>query len=329
MGPSFQMSWDCPTCGAKALLGLTHRHCPSCGSPQDPEARYFPEPGSEVVAEGHKWVGSDKICPYCEGPNGAASAHCGSCGAALEGAASAKLVEDPAVVRKPAAKRFGAMPGSSNPGSMVRKVLLVAGFVIVAFVAVFLWMRSTTDRTVRVVDSRWERRVLLERFGPVRGSGWCDQAPSDGRLEGRRSKVRSHDRVPDGESCSDRRVDQGDGSFRIETDCHTTYREEPVYDDWCTWTVVRWQPAGELLTRGTLAATPVWAAFTPEGSGLGARREAGRRESWSVRLREASGKEHVCNFPEASGSRFSEGSSWTIPVRRTGAPRCELAKPAR
>lgn len=328
MGPSFQMLWDCPTCGAKALLGVTHRHCPSCGSPQDPEARYFPEPGSEVVAQGHKWVGSDKICRYCGSPNGAASAHCGNCGAALDGAAEAKLVEDPVVVRKPAAVSSGA-PARRSGGSLVRKVLAGVVLVLVAVLALVLWMRSTTDRSVRVVDSRWERRVLLERFGPVQGSGWCDQAPSDGRLQGRTSKVRSHDRIPDGESCSDRRVDQGDGSFRIETDCRTTYREEPVYDDWCTWTVVRWQPAGELLTQGTRAATPVWAAFTSEGTGMGSRREAGRRESWSVRLREASGKEHVCNFPEASGSRFVEGSTWTIPVRRTGAPRCELAKPAK
>lgn len=326
MGPSFQMLWDCPTCGAKGLLGVTHRHCPSCGSPQDPEARYFPEPGSEVVAEGHKWVGSDKICQYCESPNGAASAHCGNCGAALEGADAVKLVEDPLVVREAPASPRGLRPRPSG-GSLVRKVLLVVGIVLVAAFALFLWMRSTTDRTVLVVDARWERRVLVERFGPVQGSGWCDQAPSDGRLDGRRSKVRSHERIPDGESCTDRRVDQGDGSFRIESDCRTTYREEPIYDDWCTWTVVRWQPAGELLTQGTRAATPVYAAFAPEGDGLGARREAGRRESWSVRLREASGREHVCTFPAGDGTRFAEGTSWTIPVRRTGAPRCELAKP--
>ena len=42
---TFQMLWDCPTCGSTKLLGAEHRHCPSCGSPQQDNLRYFPQPG--------------------------------------------------------------------------------------------------------------------------------------------------------------------------------------------------------------------------------------------------------------------------------------------
>ena len=39
---SYEMFWDCEYCGSSKLLGITHRHCPNCGAPQDPEKRYFP-----------------------------------------------------------------------------------------------------------------------------------------------------------------------------------------------------------------------------------------------------------------------------------------------
>ena len=42
----------------KALLGDSHRHCPTCGAAQDPTKRYFPEPGTEVEARNHQFVGA-------------------------------------------------------------------------------------------------------------------------------------------------------------------------------------------------------------------------------------------------------------------------------
>ena len=46
----YEMFWDCAFCGTTALLGVTNRHCPNCGAPQDETRRYFPPPGKEVVA---------------------------------------------------------------------------------------------------------------------------------------------------------------------------------------------------------------------------------------------------------------------------------------
>jgi hypothetical protein len=340
MGPSFQMLWDCPTCGAKALLGVTHRHCPSCGSPQDPEARYFPEPGSEVVAEGHKWVGSDKICQYCESPTGAASAHCGNCGAALEGAGVVKLIEDPLVVRRTAIPAADEGPADSRPGNRLSRAftkdldpkMWIPWIVFVALLAgigVYFWLNSTKERIVQVAEQSWTRTLSIETFGPVSGSDWCDRVPGGAQIHERTSEVRSHRKIPDGESCTDRRVDQGDGSFRIEQDCETSYRDEPVYDDWCRWTAVRWHPDGSLVERGAAARAPVWPEFVSTGDGLGARRESGRDESWSVVVRDLSdGKSFTCSAPGPTGARLIPSSRWVLPVTRLGTPRCERIQPA-
>ena len=44
----YEMLWDCPQCGTLGLLGDSHRHCPTCGTAQDPTKRYFPKPAAEL-----------------------------------------------------------------------------------------------------------------------------------------------------------------------------------------------------------------------------------------------------------------------------------------
>src|SRR6185436_16014491 len=80
------MLWDCKFCGTKKLLGLTHRHCPSCGAPQNAAERYFPSDSEKVRAEDHEYAGSDVVCGHCGDANSRKAQHCGGCGAPLEGA---------------------------------------------------------------------------------------------------------------------------------------------------------------------------------------------------------------------------------------------------
>src|SRR5258708_4607424 len=84
----YEMVWDCRYCGAKKLLGLTHRHCPNCGAQQDPNARSFPADHEKVAVQNHEYVGADIKCRYCGGPSSRRARNCGQCGAPLaEGAA--------------------------------------------------------------------------------------------------------------------------------------------------------------------------------------------------------------------------------------------------
>ena len=88
---TYQMLWDCPHCRAPRLLGLTHRHCPQCGAPQDAKLRYFPSDAEKVKVEDHVYAGRDLVCRYCSAYNGRASKHCGECGSPLSEGADAQV----------------------------------------------------------------------------------------------------------------------------------------------------------------------------------------------------------------------------------------------
>ncbi|HEX3596887.1 MAG TPA: hypothetical protein VHU80_17380, partial [Polyangiaceae bacterium] len=94
MGPVYEMLWDCRFCGAKKLLGLTHRHCPNCGAPQSAEQRYFPSDADKVPAKEHEYFGADVVCVHCGVANSKNSKHCAGCGAPLERAPEIARRED-------------------------------------------------------------------------------------------------------------------------------------------------------------------------------------------------------------------------------------------
>jgi hypothetical protein len=94
MGPVYEMLWDCRFCGQKKLLGLTHRHCPNCGAPQNADARYFPSDADKVPAKEHEYFGADLRCTHCGVANGKNSKHCAGCGAPLERAPEIARRED-------------------------------------------------------------------------------------------------------------------------------------------------------------------------------------------------------------------------------------------
>lgn len=320
------MLWDCPRCGQRGLLGLDHRHCPACGTPQDPAARYFPEPGREVEAKGHVWSGVDRTCQYCATPNSANASFCVNCGAPLDGAVEVALKSDtptripddpPEAPKKPFWER------SINPN-------LAILFGILVFLGVFAYGTLAKDDHVVVVRGlSWERRVSLERYGPMSSGSWCSSVPGDAKVVDRQRKQSGSRQVADGETCRDERVDQGDGTFRIETTCETTYRSEPEYDDWCDWTATRWLPDGERVAKGGLDSTPAWPDVQASGTGIGAIRTAGRDELWTVSLAEAKGnRSWECRFRPGQQERYTMASRWVLPVRRNGEASCSDLKPA-
>src|SRR5258707_1048353 len=82
---AYEMLWDCKYCGQRKLLGLSHRHCPSCGGPQNAEESFFPSVEEKVRAEDHDNAGADLVCAHCGNANGRKANNCGGCGAPLEG----------------------------------------------------------------------------------------------------------------------------------------------------------------------------------------------------------------------------------------------------
>jgi len=353
---TYQMLWDCKFCGTQKLLGVTHRHCPNCGAAQDPEQRYFPAEEDMVALEDHPYVGADKICPACQQPNSAASAYCTECGADLAtgvvaptqgvreiGTGRAEtdtrhdVVKDRfdaemarvGVTKPPGRKLLGVSVGVWLAVALAALLAICIGVIVYA-----VTYRTDAEATVSALS--WERAIAIESFQAVPDSAWEDGVPGDAYGISCERRQRSTRQVPDGshEECTD--VDQGDGTFRRECRKVQDYRDEPVYDDWCRFTVNRWVHARDLKASGTGDDPPAWPApalGTGALSGgsvtLGGEREGARREQYAIVIRLKEGDEQTCRFDdEADWAQYQAGMAVSLKLDITGDADCATLKPA-
>lgn len=290
---TYEMLWDCSSCGTRQLLGKTHRRCPHCGAPQDPTRRYFPPEGHEVPVEGHVYVGVDWRCAACETPNSRAADFCVNCGNPREGNTSVKLVVDGPALDKPAAvgpqgtAAIDADPASSSSRS--RRWLIAAsalgGLAMVLLLVSIFWTRETA---VSIGGHTWRREIDVEQLAPRSSSSWCDSMPSDAYSVRRSREVRSHRQIPDGQDCRTVRSDNGDGTYSTSQRCTTRYRSEPIYDDKCYYTVDRWGHERTERAEGVgTSPAPTWppVRLGRTGSCLGCEREGSRRETLTLKVR--------------------------------------------
>lgn len=214
----------------------------------------------------------------------------------------------------------GAMAGIGC--GIVAVLLLTAGIVAA------MW---TKEATIAVVGHTWTREIAIESLQAVRDSAWCDAMPGDARQVSRSREVRSHNKVRDGETCQNRRVDNGDGTFRESRECSPRYREEPVYDNKCSYTVDRWRPARTARASGGLDQEPAWPppGLSCTGNRLGCEREGARTENYVVQLKdEASGNKDECAFDQARWKRFPPGKKLKAQVRvLTDGVECDSLMP--
>ncbi len=343
---TYEMLWDCKFCGTKKLLGKTHRHCPNCGAPQDPDTRYFPSDDEKVAVEDHVYYGADVTCPACNTPNSAKAQFCVNCGSGLTEAARVKTLADQ--MRAEGEKFESSGPRSSQAQEQYeadmaqaaaqetaarnqrRRTLLIAGaavalIAVVALVAAALfWTRGAT---VYVSGHSWEREINIERYGPQSESAWCDSMPFDAYNVSSREEVRYYEQVPDGEECSVRRVDNGDGTYSEVEECRTKYRDEPVYDDRCYYTVDRWSYARTEAANGQgLREAPHWPSLNLRtGTCIGCEREAGRSEKYTVHFQASDGaNKYSCDFDQATWQSFGIETRWSLEVGAiTGQPKCD------
>lgn len=317
----FEMLWDCEHCDTKNLLGRTNRYCPSCGAPQDPKRRRFPEPGQEVAANA-EYDGADHHCPACSTANGAKAKHCRHCGSPMDGSGQVKRLADQVDGRTAPAPAAPAPPVAKKRSPL----LFVLGGLATLFcgvcgVATF-W---TKPAKATVSGHTWERTIDIERFGPTSDSTWCDSLPSGAYDVSKSRKQRSTNKVPDGETCTTRNVDRGDGTFERKQECRPKYKEEPVYDDHCSFKVDRWAKHRSVKAEGTRADEPRWPALTglKAGSVVGSEREGARREVFTVELKGPKGERWSCDVGQGSWSSLQPGSSHDVQVRvLTGGVDC-------
>ncbi len=326
----YEMVWDCPCCGSKKLLGLTHRHCPHCGAAQDPNARYFPADHEKVAVQNHELVGADISCRYCSAPSSRRAHNCGQCGASLaEGAQVTLQVAAPASHEM----AYAAGPASEPPKRPLWKVALpVAALLgVVVTVLLLVWKR---DQRFVVVELSWQRSVAVERLGPVRKSAWCDELPADAPVRSRRREQRGVKQVVSGEECRTEKRDRGDGTFTQQQVCSPKHRDEPVYAEKCEVEQVEWSRAREERAEGRLETSPpYWPSAQlarRDCATLGCEREGKRSESYSVLFKDARGEPYRCHFDERGWRAFEKDARYAGKLRAlVGTLDCSSLRPAR
>jgi hypothetical protein len=337
---TYQMLWDCPACGTSKLLGIDHRHCPACGSPQDPNYRYYPSDADKILVQNHAYVGADRVCPGCSTANSAASSFCAGCGAPLErdareaaartdqlagqgmafggetvAAARAEIQQRRQMQMHAAGVQHRAQPKKSSGRKILFIVLAVIAALGVLLWVLFFWKK---DVGVEVEGHAWKREIVVEKFGPQRDSVWCDEMPKGAYDVSRRPDVRSQKKVADGQDCKTRRKDNRDGTFKEVKECTTKYRNEPVYSDKCTFMIDRWAAARTEKAEGSSKdPAPSWpaVALTKPGTCKGCEREGARTGTYTLRFVDPKTKEqYQCDVPETQWNAAAVGSRFVAKV---------------
>lgn len=318
--PVYEMLWDCSYCGQTKNLGLTHRFCPNCGAPQQPERRYFPPENEKVAVQNHRFVGADLNCPACRSPSSAAARNCGNCGSPLQGAAAVGKVADARVGAPPpsaqpavpmgAAK--AAPSGGSKKGCLFGALAVLALGCIVSVCLFFFWKE---DKGVTVASHSWRRAIAIERYQTANDSAFCDELPAGARVTGRSQRQRGTRQVQDGQNCTTRNVDNGDGTFRQVQDCQPRYRSEPTYADHCTYTIDRWERVDEAVAEGQgTSPAPSWPAVQVTGcQQIGCTRAGARSETYTLHLT-VENEAETCEVSESRWNEVEDGSRWNASV---------------
>lgn len=340
----YEMLWDCKYCGTEKLLGKTHKFCPVCGAQQDPEWRYYPSDEEKVAVKDHVFVGADKICPNCSSLNVADAEFCTRCGAPQSAAAQVKAqaareantlagvqrfqTED--LDARQMAEKYPHLKPKAAASQRPKWLMPVIGAIVLGVIAFALFaIFAKRDETGFVSALNWERTIDIERFVAVQNSQICP-APADAyNVSSRYEQVGSR-QVPDGETCSSRQVDQGDGTFRQERVCTTRYRSEPIYDDVCYYTVNRWGYSRTVEANSATSPNLAWPVTNLNSAAgnssrcngllpvLGCEKEGARKESYTVTITMDNGRTQTCEVPFDEWQDVTVETTFTFKVRVVG-----------
>lgn len=296
----FEMLWDCEHCGTRGLLGKSQRYCAECGAPQDPAKRYFPTPEQQQAVAGHTYVGADRECPSCKSPMAATAKNCTHCGSPMDGSREvASVGKPPAPKRQPLIWPY-----------------VLAAIAVLGVLVWFVFIRKTTAQ-VTVTAHRWERTIAVEEFKDHEQAAWRDEVPAAAGVPLCTRKQRTTKQVPDGENCHTERHDKKDGTFEQVRKCSPKYRDVPVDDDWCTFTLRSWIAVGQAKAAGA-GLSPQWPAPPPEVPGV--RRAGARTEKLYL---DFAGKD-PCAVPDAVWRKYTDGHRIKAQVRaRSGDVICD------
>lgn len=284
-------------------------HCPFCGTRNPGNAETCTQCGGDIAEgtrrESGKVVGAFKSgpakkipCPHCETENLETETHCTQCGGSMH------IRKEKAVVE----------PDHKPPQKQKFPLALVIILVVFCCIAaVFLFFAFRTEETTGTVEQvYWERSIAIESILPVEYNGWEDQIPAEAEIMSCETEVRSIESEPVAgadEVCgTPYSVDTGSGYAEIVQDC-----EYHVYDSYCTYSVLEWQPIDSIALSGN-DFNPAW----PEPVLEDEQRLGGSTETYTIYFETDSGDfpYSVSNFE--TFRQFEIGSEWYLELNTFG-----------
>lgn len=345
-------AWDCPACGTKGIRGDVYT-CPNCGRVRADDVKfYLPTDAADVTdAAGiaAAKAGADWECNYCGNLNAATSGDCEKCGAPRGSKQRATQEYEQAAVPRSAAEvtdmpREPASAPVAKPKQPSRKLLVIGVVILAALVGLGIFLFRPRESVATVSGKRWERTLRVEAYGPQQEQDWAERVPADAYDRQCRTAVRSYIPVQTGTRTEQRQecqtvavgeetyecgvVDLGNGRFEQKICTRTIYEEQcewvavevpvyvqqPIYDNFCTFTVERWTYARTetVSERDTEPYWPVVASRANEREEGG-----GRQESYVVYIVDADEKTWEYETDLATWQRFSRGQQVTLKVTKT------------
>ncbi len=176
-------TWTCTSCGVEGILGR-HKTCPSCGNPREatgaesefdfgettPSGASTRESVTDETALEQARAGADWYCAYCGTANRGDASACRSCSAVREGPPVERPTAPQAVASlspSPAARPWRSRLALGGCGCLTLGLLSLVGLVF--------WGTRAHEYRGRVVERKWQREIVRERFTPVTREGWRDE----------------------------------------------------------------------------------------------------------------------------------------------------------
>jgi len=232
-----------------------------------------------------------------------------------------------------------------------KKLLLLAAIVlaiVLAFVGfqVVRYYTATVEGVVTATERHWQRSVEVEQYRTLTDSGW--DYPGDARVASSERRIRDYRTVIDSYRtelytdyetkyragsenyvCGSKTVDNGNGSFRVETKTCTRsvqvpYQEpvqksrqvpvthqEPIYDDWYVYLYDRWQTERWVSVSDATSSEVAWPekfALRRNDGSIGSERIGDeRRETYEVVYLDANQNRHSENIRQEVWVRVQVG----------------------
>ena len=346
--------WDCPVCGTKEIRGDVV-NCPSCGRARgdvqfyvkgytegtllkEDELNQYEQLDDKKAEEMGR--NPDWYCSFCNSLNSDKAQFCSNCGATRADSEANYFEMLKKKEQREAAESAAQPQVSSAPRKRSRSPLFILALILVAVVALFVWMNGNkTAADLKVSALQWSRVISIEENRQFSESGWS--LPAGAEQTDARREIQGYNQVLDHyENVEVQRsrqvydhdeytlVDNGNSTFSTvsqpvyrteyytETEQRPVYVPVPYYGTKYYYNIWRWTPSRTVSASGE-DHEPEWPEFELADN----EREGGRTAEYRFTVEHTEKKEPAVTYriAESDWMNLHVGDPLIITEKRSGA----------